>query len=489
MNPADFHSERFYCKLRSVAHPCMVMKVGMHEYQGTWRMKLLAPYPAHSAPNRVPSIEVAMYTRDGSRCLIAMRVHSVPMNQLPLLLATEQECRAALGDFIWDFAGAPLHNELQRQLYHWPETELVIDGIEMPAAFLSADSGESSGGGVFTVTEAQERAAREALQQQLRQDAPPIAPAGLQQQIRDEMKEMTAKMATIRDDVTELQHNVRPAGRGGVRLSSGSEDLQLSEEDLARLRELVPPGARAMVPEGLRAKSGGGIAASATRASHLRETLGAVGSNRAGQEPTLAKAALRLTEAVEDLGDIRGSVGAEQVGGAFARGFEAKTDLRKKFEQAPLEKYKFVMHQAEEALKSEDLSALSDAQLMRRYFERVVPIKNYPTDLQMLALLHEMHRKATAKDLDAVLGLLAAGFQFLESKTLHNGKTELAWAATHLPPVRASDYTAQKDSRLVGAPYPIVAWLTEPEIMRGHSALLKSMADMKKLEELAGKEK
>ena len=116
MNPADFHSERFYCKLRSVAHPCMVMKVGMHEYQGTWRMKLLAPYPAHSAPNRVPSIEVAMYSRDGSRRLIAMRVHSVPMNQLPLLLATEQECRAALGDFIWDFAGAPLHNELQRQL-------------------------------------------------------------------------------------------------------------------------------------------------------------------------------------------------------------------------------------------------------------------------------------------------------------------------------------------------------------------------------------
>ena len=146
MNPADFHSERFYCKLRSVAHPCMVMKVGMHEYQGTWRMKLLAPYPAHSAPNRVPSIMVAMYGRDGSRYVIAMRVHSVPMNQLPLMLATEQECRAAWGDFIWDFAGAPLHNELQRQLYHWPETELVIDEIEMPAAFLSADSGESSGG-------------------------------------------------------------------------------------------------------------------------------------------------------------------------------------------------------------------------------------------------------------------------------------------------------------------------------------------------------
>ena len=62
----------------------------------------------------------------------------------------------------------------------------------------------------------------------------------------------------------------------------------------------------------------------------------------------------------------------------------------------------------------------------------------------------------TDSDLDAVLGLLAAGFQFLESKTLHNGKTELAWAATHLPPVRASDYTAQKDSCLVGAPYPIV---------------------------------
>ena len=79
-------------------------------------MKLLAPYPAHSAPNRVPSIEVAMYARDGSRYVIAMRVHSVPMNQVPLLLATEQECRAAFGDFIWDFAGAPLHNELQRQL-------------------------------------------------------------------------------------------------------------------------------------------------------------------------------------------------------------------------------------------------------------------------------------------------------------------------------------------------------------------------------------
>ena len=75
------------------------------------------------------------------------------------------------------------------------------------------------------MTEAQERAAREALQQQLRQDAPPIAPAGLQQQILDEMKEMTAKMATIRDDVTELQRNMRPTGRGGVRLSSGSEDL------------------------------------------------------------------------------------------------------------------------------------------------------------------------------------------------------------------------------------------------------------------------
>ena len=79
--------------------------------------------------------------------------------------------------------------------------------------------------------------------------------------------------------------------------------------------------------------------------------MGAVGSNRAGQEPTLAKAALKLTEAVEDLGDIRGSVGAEQVGGAFARGFEAKTDLRKKFEQAPLEKYKFVMQQAEGGIR------------------------------------------------------------------------------------------------------------------------------------------
>ena len=166
-----------------------------------------------------------MHSRDGSRRLIAMRVHSVPMNQVPLLLATEQECRAAFGDFIWDFAGAPLHNDLQRQFYHWPETELVIDEIEMPAAFLSADSGESSGGGVFTVTEAQERAAREALQQQLRQDAPPIAPAGLQQQILDEMREMTAQMATIQSDVTELERNVRPAGRGGVRLSSGSEDL------------------------------------------------------------------------------------------------------------------------------------------------------------------------------------------------------------------------------------------------------------------------
>ena len=95
------------------------------------------------------------------------------------------------------------------------------------------------------------------------------------------------------------------------------QDLQLSEEDLARLRELVPPGARAMVPEGLRAKSGGGTAANATRASHLRETLGAVGSNRAAQEPTLAKAALRAT-AVATMGSAlliaaRGEVGGKSV--------------------------------------------------------------------------------------------------------------------------------------------------------------------------------
>ena len=79
------------------------------------------------------------------------------------------------------------------------------------------------------------------------------------------------------------------------------------------------------------------------------------------------------------------------------------------------------MHGYQGMWRMKMLAPLSDAQLMRRYFERVVPIK--------------------------------------------------------------------KDSRLVGAPYPIVAWLTEPDIMRGHSALLKSMADMKKLEELAGKEK
>ena len=83
------------------------------------------------------------------------------------------------------------------------------------------------------MTDAQERAAREALQQQLRQEAAPVSQSGIQQQILDQL-------ASIRADASELQRNVRPAGRDGVRLS-GSGNLQITEEDLARLRKLVPP--------------------------------------------------------------------------------------------------------------------------------------------------------------------------------------------------------------------------------------------------------
>ena len=63
INPANFHSERYYCKLRSVAHPCMVMTVGLHGFRGKWRMKLLAPCPPQAAANSGPSIEVAMHSR------------------------------------------------------------------------------------------------------------------------------------------------------------------------------------------------------------------------------------------------------------------------------------------------------------------------------------------------------------------------------------------------------------------------------------------
>jgi hypothetical protein len=34
LDPADFHLERFYCQLRSLAHASMVMKAGLFRRQG-----------------------------------------------------------------------------------------------------------------------------------------------------------------------------------------------------------------------------------------------------------------------------------------------------------------------------------------------------------------------------------------------------------------------------------------------------------------------
>ena len=51
INPADYHTERF-CQLRSLAHPCMVMKAVYHG----GKILLLAPVPIPAYDVSDPSI-------------------------------------------------------------------------------------------------------------------------------------------------------------------------------------------------------------------------------------------------------------------------------------------------------------------------------------------------------------------------------------------------------------------------------------------------
>ena len=113
INPADYHTERFFCQLRVLAHPCMVMKAGYHG----GKMMLLAPVPLYDVSG--PSIMmVTTYDNIGSPtgpvgCPIPMRAHSVPMEQLHYLFRTEAEVQEAFGSFVWNWSGAPKHNELK----------------------------------------------------------------------------------------------------------------------------------------------------------------------------------------------------------------------------------------------------------------------------------------------------------------------------------------------------------------------------------------
>ena len=74
-----------------------------------------------------------------------MRAHSVAMEQVHYLFRTEAEVKEAFGSFVWNWSGAPWHDELGplvRSNKHY-----VDDDVVAPVQYLSADSSAEEGRG------------------------------------------------------------------------------------------------------------------------------------------------------------------------------------------------------------------------------------------------------------------------------------------------------------------------------------------------------
>ena len=147
INPADYHTERFFCQLRVLAHPCMVMKAGYHG----GKMMLLAPVPLYDVSG--PSIMmVTTYDNIGSPTgsvvrPLPMRAHSVAMEQVHYLFRTEAEVKEAFGSFVWNWSGAPWHDELGplvRSNKHYVDDDVVAP---VQVQYLSAESSAEEGRG------------------------------------------------------------------------------------------------------------------------------------------------------------------------------------------------------------------------------------------------------------------------------------------------------------------------------------------------------
>ena len=114
INPADYHTERFFCQLRSLAHPRMVMKAGYHG----GKMMLLAPVPIPVYDVSDPRIMmVTTYDSIGSPTgpvgrPLPMRAHPMPMEQVHYLFRTKAEVKETFGSFVLHWSGAPRYDEL-----------------------------------------------------------------------------------------------------------------------------------------------------------------------------------------------------------------------------------------------------------------------------------------------------------------------------------------------------------------------------------------
>ena len=137
------------------------------------------------------------------------------------------------------------------------------------------------------------------------------------------------------------------------------------------------------------------------------------------------------------------------------QGSERKEIEDARFVANPMVKYNHVLRVARRELGTQMGPMMTDdAATMRLFFREYVPLKRFVLASHMLELLVEMHRAALDGSAQGtsppprLLGLIAAGYQFIEQYVIDDADCHHGWMATHLP--QPQNYTATGSGGPVG---------------------------------------
>ena len=132
----------------------------------------------------------------------------------------------------------------------------------------------------------------------------------------------------------------------------------------------------------------------------------------------------------------------------------------------------------------EHITTASDAETMKVYFQRRVPLKHSRLGVQTFTLLNEIHSALAREDPELALGLIAGAYQCMEQWAIDgaptNGFSTIAWAHTHQAAIEMGAFVAPDAP---SGPMRSLPPLAQPATMAAYAASLKDLTAINKLRE------
>ena len=268
--------------------------------------------------------------------------------------------------------------------------------------------------------------------------------------------------------------------RGGLHLGGRSAAGPATQEELQALQalqsELPQQRPRGVLRPG--SQLPGSAMGTAGRSGTMRPLARPVQNTEATAGVNMMAAALKT--ALEDLKeDTNAAPGELSVG---AKGLKAAEKTKEQFRANPMQKYEHVVSQA--ANENGHITTTNDAETMKVYFQRRVPLKHSRLGVQTFTLLNEIHSALARDDPDLAMGLIAGAYQCMEQWAIDgtptNGFSTIAWAHTHQAAIEMGAFVAPDAP---SGPMRSLPPLAQPATMAAYAASLKDLTAINKLRE------